>query len=101
MACKYHVITEGKDRIDTIKDLCSRHYAIDEVDDYTVYNTITDLFVKIFSNDVNKLAIFLKDMFRSSWTGEYKNEINKIHVLQNIISEISLTKVDIFEELCV
>lgn len=99
LACKYHGTIENKNRIDVIKDICRRQYTIDEVDEHTIYSAITDLFVKIFSNDANKLKICLKDMFRSSWTGEYKKEISKLHVLQNMISEIALTKCDIFTKL--
>ncbi|HEY5587724.1 MAG TPA: hypothetical protein VIK86_02075 [Candidatus Paceibacterota bacterium] len=88
LACKNWGKQES--RYKAVRIVISQYYAIpeEELELYTIYGCLLDLFVKVKQNP-NALQYFMENIFKDFTNGGYKREIDKEHIIRNLISSIS------------
>lgn len=92
LACKgWSEYSKKEDRLKAVKIVLSQYYELNEDDlmPYAMYDCLLHLFSKVYNGNVNQLIRFMLGMFQEKWTGKHVQEITKIHIVQNLISELS------------
>lgn len=96
LACKgWGKWSEKEDRYKAVKVVIAQYYGFDleNLEIRTIYHCMTELFFKINQNNIWYYQRFIEKLFQDNWTGIYHEQINRIHIIKNIISEISLISV--------
>jgi|GEM_PF-3253653 len=92
LACKsWGEWAKEENRFKAVKIVTGQYYAIaeDELEMYTIYHCLLNLFMKIKRSNYYSLQNFIENIFKDSTTGRYKKEIDMEHIIYNLISEIS------------